>query len=309
MKPKRVVSISLGSSRRNHRAEVELLGQKVIIERIGVDGDKERFKQLLRELDGKVDAFGLGGADLYLRAGKYRYLVKDVARLVEGARKTPIVDGGELKSIWEREIPLLLQREGVVDWKGKVALIMSGMDRYGLAEGLHRAGCSLLIADMPFALGIPIALRRLWTLRFLSVLMMPVLRRLPIDVLYPTGKKQEKRAPRFPFYFERSHVIGGDFLYIRRFAPPELPGKIIITNTVTAEDLEELRDMGVHLLITTTPEIQGRSFGTNVLQAVFVALLERSPEEITPEDYLSLMREVGFRPRVVVLNKIESKPF
>jgi len=36
MKPKRVVSISLGSSRRNHRAEVELLGQKVIIDRKSV---------------------------------------------------------------------------------------------------------------------------------------------------------------------------------------------------------------------------------------------------------------------------------
>jgi len=63
--------------------------------------------------------------------------------------------------------------------------------------------------------------------------------------------------------------------------------------------------MGVHLLITTTPEIQGRSFGTNVLQAVFVALLGRKPEEIAPEDYLSLMHRIGFKPRVVVLNEMK----
>jgi len=108
MGEKKVVSVSLGSSKRNHRAELELLGHKVSIERIGVDGDKDKFVELLKSLDGKVDAIGLGGADLYLRAGKYHYEVKDVARLVSVLRETPLVDGGELKDTWEREVPCYL---------------------------------------------------------------------------------------------------------------------------------------------------------------------------------------------------------
>ncbi|MGC8778874.1 MAG: quinate 5-dehydrogenase, partial [Candidatus Caldatribacteriaceae bacterium] len=100
-----------------------------MVERIGVDGNKEKFQELLAELDGQVDAFGLGGADLYLRAGRYRYQVVDVARLVSGLKKTPIVDGGELKIAWEREIPrYLVEKEGFA-LSGKTALIMSGMDR------------------------------------------------------------------------------------------------------------------------------------------------------------------------------------
>ena len=36
---KRAVSISLGSSKRNKAVEVDLLGERVSIERIGTDGD------------------------------------------------------------------------------------------------------------------------------------------------------------------------------------------------------------------------------------------------------------------------------
>lgn len=298
--------MSLGSSKRNHRVEVELLGCHFTVERIGVDGDKKKFVALLQELDGQVDCFGLGGADLYLRAGKYRYEVVDVARLVSVLKKTPIVDGGELKETWEREIPRYLAEEEGIPLRGKTALIMSGMDRYGLAEGLWRVGCRLLIGDMPFALGIPIFLRRLWTLRFLSVLMMPVLRRLPIDFLYPTGKAQEEPKPRFPWAFKRADIIAGDFLYIRRFMPERIPGKMVITNTVTLGDLEDLKNRGIAILVTTTPEMQGRSFGTNVLQAMFVALLEKHPKDIRPEEYLALLRELNIKPRVVRFEEVEA---
>jgi len=69
---KRVVSISLGSSKRDKKVEVEILGEKFILERIGTDGSQEKMIELFKELDGKVDAFGLGGADLYISVGKRR---------------------------------------------------------------------------------------------------------------------------------------------------------------------------------------------------------------------------------------------
>ena len=301
VKSKTIVSVSLGSSLRNHQAEMELMGFKVHIKRIGVDGDKKKFIQTLRELDGKVDVFGLGGADLYLRAGRYKYQVVDIDKMVAVLEKTPIVDGGELKETWERRVPKILVEKEKLDLSKKTALIMSGMDRYGLAEGLSQQGCRLLIGDMPFALGIPIPLTRLSTLRFLSILMMPVLRRLPLNVLYPTGKNQEIRVSRSPQLFKRADIVAGDFLYINRFMPDDMNGKMIITNTVTSNDIETLRKFGVKTLVTTTPEMNGRSFGTNVLQAIFVSILEKRPENILPEEYLQLMDTLGIKPRVVYL--------
>ncbi|MFQ9524272.1 MAG: hypothetical protein ACLR2G_13350 [Phascolarctobacterium faecium] len=45
----------------------------LIIERLGTDGNLQKARQLLEELDGRVDALGLGGTDLYVYAGGRRY--------------------------------------------------------------------------------------------------------------------------------------------------------------------------------------------------------------------------------------------
>jgi len=52
-------------------------------------------------------------------------------------------------------------------------------------------------------------------------------------------------------------VIAGDFHIIRRKLPDSLEGKGILTNTVTSQDLEELKKRGVAWLVTTTPELEG----------------------------------------------------
>jgi hypothetical protein len=51
-----------------------------------------------------------------------------------------------------------------------------------------------------------------------------------------------------------------------------MSGKVVVTNTTTAADVISLRERGVAYLVTTTPRLEGRSFGTNVMEAVLVAL-------------------------------------
>ncbi len=99
---KRAVSISIGSSKRNKAVEATLLGENVSIERIGTDGDMEAAALKYKELDGKVDAFGVGGADLgALVDGKsYPFYSVNHGALCE---KTPLVDGGGLKNTLENK--------------------------------------------------------------------------------------------------------------------------------------------------------------------------------------------------------------
>jgi hypothetical protein len=66
--------------------------------------------------------------------------------------------------------------------------------------------------------------------------------------------------------------------------------------------VEDLKKRGVSYLITTTPELNGRSFGTNVFQATLLAISGKSPEELNPEDYLKLIEKIGFKPRIEKLN-------
>ena len=61
---KRVVSVSLGSPKGDFRTTQTLLGEEVEIARVGTNGDLRRYAEMMRELDGNVDAIGLGGIDL-----------------------------------------------------------------------------------------------------------------------------------------------------------------------------------------------------------------------------------------------------
>ena len=298
---KRVVSVSLGSSKRDHKVEAEFLGEKFVIERIGTDGDMQRAIQMIRELDGKVDAFGMGGIDLYLVAGNRRYALREAKKIAAAAKKTPIVDGSGLKNTLERRVIEYLQHELGWNFKDRRALVVSGVDRFGIAEALWNAGCKTTYGDLIFAMGIPIPIRSLSTLRILAYTFLPVLSQLPFKYLYPTGKKQETVTSKYDNYYHDNEIIAGDFHFIRKYMPPEVPDKMIITNTVTKDDLELLRERGVKVLVTTTPEMEGRSFGTNVMEGVLISLLGKRVEEVTPEDYSRLLEQLQFKPRIVYL--------
>ncbi len=297
----RVVSVSLGSSTRDHRVTLTLLGKEVIVERVAVE-DLAAYRQRLLELDGQVDVIGIGGTNLALRAGDRTYPIRDVVRLVRGI-KTPLVDGSGLKSLLEKQIILeLLPREHGISLRGRRVLLVSSVDRYGMAEAFTEAGADVRFGDVMFGLGIPITLTGLTTVNVLAALLLPIFTRLPFTWLYPTGKKQEEIRPKFARAYDWAEVLAGDFHFIRRHMPPRLPGKIIITNTLTAADVEEMRRRGVRLVVTPSPNLEGRSFGTNVVQAILVAISGKRPEELSPPDYLDLLARVGFKPRVEVLN-------
>ena len=76
---KQVVSISIGSSKRDHSVEIELLGERVHIWREGTDGDMADAVRRLREYDGTVDAFVCARAALDAHADRRRFDVEDGA--------------------------------------------------------------------------------------------------------------------------------------------------------------------------------------------------------------------------------------
>jgi hypothetical protein len=83
--------------------------------------------------------------------------------------------------------------------------------------------------------------------------------------------------------------------------PDDLAGKTVITNTTTAENVELLRACGVRTLITTTPRFQGRSFGTNALEAALTAYAGRG-RALADRELNALIDEFGLAPGVQQLN-------
>lgn len=299
---KRVVSISLGSSKRDKKVHANFFGTEFEIERIGTDSDKAKYRQLLAELDGKVDAFGVGGTDLYVYAGSKRYDLPESLQLWSGVTKTPYVDGSGLKNTLERETVTYLQTNNLVDFGAKSVLMVCSVDRFGMAEALVQRAKSMVFGDLMFGLGVPVAIRSWSALTTLARLILPVVVRIPQHYVYPTGEKQEHNTPKYGKYFAEADVIAGDFHYIRRYMPADMKGKIVLTNTTTEADVAELTRRGVAQLITTTPVFEGRSFGTNVMEAVLVTIIGKKPADITEQDYLGKLKELSWTPQVQQLN-------
>lgn len=295
---KRVVSVSLGSSSRDAGIETEILGEKFLIERIGTDGSLEKAIQLIKEMDGKVAAFGLGGTDLYVQAGNRRYLIRDAKGIVKAAIKTPIVDGSGLKNTLERKVINYLEEEAIINFKDKKVLMVCAMDRFGMAESLEAVGADVTLGDLIFVLGIPITLKSLKSLDLIARGIAPIVCQLPFKYLYPIGDKQSEIKPKHSRYYHEADIIAGDFHFIKKFMPDSLEGKTIITNTVTKDDIAMLKNKGIELLITTTPELNGRSFGTNVMEGMLIALSGKEPSQISPVDYEALLDRIELKPRV-----------
>jgi hypothetical protein len=250
---------------------MELLGETVQLERHGTNGNLAEAERLFRELDGTVDAFGLGGTDLGLRVADCWYPIYSTASVVRGVRHTPVVDGTGLKTVLENRAPQLIEERLGVSLRGKRVFVLTAVDRWGLSHAFVQAGCDCVFGDLLFSLGLPFVLRNETAVQNLARVMMPIVLRLPFHWIYPTGKDQEKRSPAYQRYFEEADIIAGDCHYLHRYMPDRLPGKILVTNTTTEEDRAFFAAAGVRALVTTTPVLEGRSFGTNVMEAALIA--------------------------------------
>lgn len=298
---KRAVSISLGSSKRNKAVEVELLGEKVLIERIGTDGDMEKAAQLYREMDGTVDAFGVGGADLGMLVDNKWYTLYGVKPMVRYVQKTPLVDGTGLKNTLEYKLASFINQKIGDYLQERKAFITSGIDRWGMSKSFLDNGYECVFGDFMFALGIPIALHSEISMKRLATILLPIVGRFPFKWLYPTGEKQEKRTPKYEKYYQWGSVIAGDCHYVKGHMPDQLPGKVIATNTTTSEDVEFFRQAGIKYLITSTPVLEGRSFGTNMMEAALIAISGKG-RKLTLAELNQMLDQLGLEPQLQQLN-------
>lgn len=294
-RPLRVVSVSRGSRRRDARTEITLLGRRVLLERRGTDGDVREAARLYRELAPDVDAFGLGGADLFVPVGGRRYYTRESVALARHAGEVPVVCGAGLKDTLERRV--VAQLDARIGWRDRRVLVTSAVDRYGMASALWAHGAQVVAGDLAFLLGIPLRLHSLRAVRGVARTLAPIVTQLPFDWIYPTGGRQNGSVGGWRGrWMLDADVIAGDYHLVGRYLPPTLEGRTVLTNTTTPDDLDRLVGLGVRRIVTTTPRLEGRSLPTNLLEAAFVAVAGRHP--LSGSDYEALLDEAGLQPDV-----------
>ncbi|RMF06020.1 MAG: quinate 5-dehydrogenase, partial [Chloroflexi bacterium] len=247
------------------------------------------------------DAFGVGGVELYVRVVDKNYPLRSGINLIKNVKHTPCTDGRGVKLTQERNLFQMAQPHLPPNISPRKAMMPVAADRYGMAESLHKAGFELVFCDLMFGLGLPIPVKGLRQLRFLAAVLMPVVGLMPISMLYPTGEDQMKITPKYEKWYNYGPVVAGDFQYIRRHLPNDLTGKIIMTNTTTQADVDLMQARGLAYLVTSTPRIDGRSFGANVLEAALIAVSGKG-RNLTDDELTALFRELDLKPTVLKLN-------
>ena len=295
---KRAISVSLGSSTRDKKVVVNFKGEEIRVERVGTDGDIARARQMYLDLDGKVDAFGVGGVDLYLRLDEREYPLRAALKLVAGVTRTPLCDGRGLKHTLERRVFELAKPQlGEVHFKQ--AFVPVAVDRPGLAQAVAEVAERTVFGDLMVALGVPIPIYGIPAFKRVARIMLPIVSYFPMSMIF-YGSGGAEQEPKYVKYFEQSDLIAGDFLFMRKYMPKNLSGKTVVTNTTTEDNIEFLKSRGVKTVITTTPRYEGRSFGTNMLEAALTAYAGKG-RRLTDEELNGLIDELELKPSVLRL--------
>ena len=210
-----------------------------------------------------------------------------------------MVDGGGLKNTLENRAPAFLDKKigDYINQRGRKVMVTVGVDRWGLSKSFAEAGYETVFCDLMFALDVPIPVRTMKGLKTLAAILIPIVTRFPFEWLYPTGEKQDEHKPKFEKWYEWATVIAGDCLYIKRHMPFNMQGKVVVTNTTTPEDVEFFRKCGIKYLVTTTPVMDGRSFGTNMMEAALVAISGKG-RALSWDELNEMLDKLGFEPQL-----------
>ena len=103
--------------------------------------------------------------------------------------------------------------------------------------------------------------------------------------------------PKYERHYHEATVIAGDWFYIKSHMPPDMEGKVIVTNTTTSTDIEFMKARGIRYLVTTTPVLEGRSFGTNAIEAALIAAAGKQ-RPLHDEEIARVIAEVGLKPSI-----------
>ncbi|HSQ27871.1 MAG TPA: hypothetical protein VLM80_12180, partial [Anaerolineales bacterium] len=229
------------------------------------------------------------------------YSVQPMVRFI---KQTPVVDGAGLKNTLENKLAGFIQAKigDYVDSLGRKAFVVSGADRWGMSKSFLDTGYECVFGDLMFGLGIPFVVRSEASLKRLAAILLPVVGRLPFAWLYPTGEKQDARIPKYEKYYQWATVIAGDCLYVKRHLPYRMDGKVIATNTTTPADVEMFRQSGIKYLVTSTPVLDGRSFGTNMMEAALIAISGKQ-RKLSYAELSEMLDQLGFEPQLQTLNE------
>jgi hypothetical protein len=295
---KKVVSVTLGSSKQDHEFQTEFLGQQFTVSRMGADQDTGKAWELMRRQQATADAIGLGEISDHYQVGVRTVVNKETQRLTNVVTRVPVTTGATLRRLLQVRAVRHVQKELGHYFNNNLVLFLSGMRNYDMAVAMSDYTKNLSFADALFQTGAPTMLGSLEQLELYAKGSKYMLSGKPGQLLESSlsGIKNRMVAE----VVAKSHVIVGTFAEIKAVGNgTNLNGKTLITSAVDDERLAFFTKCKVNLVIDVSPKLFQEVVGINTIEAMILAALEKPQEEVSDDDFEEILDELHIKPRLL----------
>jgi predicted amino acid dehydrogenase len=295
---KKVVTVTLGSSKRDFEFKTEFLGQSFSVRRMGADQDTGKAWELMRRQQATADAIGLGEISDHYNVGLRTVVNKETQRLTNVVTRVPVTTGATLRRLLQVRAVRYVQKELGHYFNNNLVLFLSGMRNYDMAVALSDYTKNLSFADALFQTGAPKMLSSLEQLELYAKGSKFMLSGRTGQMLEASlsGIKNKLVAD----VVTKSHVIVGTFAEIKAVGnATNLEGKTLITSAVTDERMAFFTKCKVNLVIDVSPMLFPEVVGINTIEAMILATLEKPQEEVSDDDFDEILTELDVKPRLL----------
>ena len=295
---KKVVTVTLGSSKQDFEFKTEFLGQQFSVRRLGADNDTGQAWELMRRQQATADAIGLGEISDHYQVGLRTVVNKETQRLMNVVTRVPVTTGATLRRLLQVRAVRHVQKELGNYFNNNLVLFLSGMRNYDMAVAMSDYSKNMNFADAVFQTGAPTLLGSLEMLELYAKGSNLVLNNTPGQVLESSLAGYKKK--RVAAAVAKSHVVVGTFGEIKAVTDSgNLVGKTLITSAVDDERLAFFKAQKVNLVIDVSPKLFDKVVGINTLEAMILAALEKPPEEVSDDDFSEILDELKIVPRLL----------
>jgi predicted amino acid dehydrogenase len=295
---KKVVTVSLGSSKQDFSFETDFLGQRFQVKRLGADNDIGKAWELMRRHQTGVDAIGLGEVGDHFHVGQSTLINKETQRLLNVVTRVPATTGNKLRRLLQVRAVRQVQAQLGSYFNNNIVLFLSGMRNYDMAVALSDYTPNLNFADALTQTGAPALLTSLTQLELYA-------KGRDWALAGKTGELLESalsgfKSDRLSAAVAKAHVVVGTFAELKEVgSPANLEGKTVITSAVDDERLAFFKHCRVNLVIDVSPKLFDRVVGVNVIEAMILAALGKPPEQVSDDDFIEILDELDIQPRLL----------
>ena len=295
---KKVVTVTLGSSKKDFEFKTKFLGQEFSVRRLGADQDSSKAWELMRRQQANADAIALSDMVDHYHVGLRTVVNKKSQALMQVVTRVPVTTGASLRRLLQVRAIRYVQKELGHYFNNNLVLFLSGMRNYDMAVALSDYTRNLSFADPVFQAGSPLLLSSLEQLELYAkgkeLLPGIVPGKFLKSVLSTLKNKIVANA------VAKSHVIVGTFREIQAVSSSgNLDGKTLITSAIDDEALAFFAKHKVNLVVDVSPKLFDKVVGISTITAMILASTGKSESELSDHDFEEIINELDIKPRLL----------